>query len=822
MKKSKHNKNGHTRYLFDEAPISLWEEDFSGVKKYIDSLRKKGVNNFEKYFDKHPEAVKQCSSKVKFLDINKATLKLLKAKNKNDLLKNISATFTEDAFNSFKKTLVKLIEGAHTHEIEGELQTLKGDIAIILIRWVLPPEYKDTWSKIIVSMSDITERQYMRNLLKIQRDISLGLSETTTLSELLTHVLDTSLKIEGIDSGGVYLLDPLTGVLNLIIHKGLPDEFVRTASHYKADTPQTKLVMKGDPIFIQYPKIGFKLNKIHKKEGIKAIAIVPIKYENKVIGALNLASHVYDEIPLATRNVIESIAGIIGGAIIRVKAEESLRESEEKFRTLIESSPIPIFIFDKDNIHYINPAFTNVFGYKYKDFLKISHWDLIHPDCYNEIKKRGIDRLSGKDVITRYETRLLSKKGETVWVDMSPKSLIYNGKQATIVFASNITERKKMEEQLIHSEKMSAVGQLAAGVAHEFNNLLTIIMGNAEMSQNAASIEDIKESLKVIETTSMRGESLVRNLSIFSRPKKLKMESGDIIKVIDEVAKLQKKQLKLENINLKKEYQPHSNILFDFGNMEQVFMNLFVNARHAILPKKKGEIIISIKDLDNYVEIQFSDNGIGMDNRVKIKIFEPFFTTKGAFAKDNLKIKGSGLGLSVTYKIIQQHKGIIEVESGKGRGTTFIIRLPISKKKGEISKPVKAKKIKAGKIKDTDLKILVVDDEKEITTLMKAIFKDAGYNKITVKASGEQALNVLKTFKPDVIFLDLLMPDMTGEQFLSKVRSMKMKASIIIMSGKTRIDKEKLIKKGAFAFLKKPFYVDQILNLLNEIDIRAS
>ena len=378
-------------------------------------------------------------------------------------------------------------------------------------------------------------------------------------------------------------------------------------------------------------------------------------------------------------------------------------------------------------------------------------------------------------------------------------------------------ELKQTQKMLIQSEKMSAVGQLSAGIAHDFNNILAIIKGNSQLSLISSSVKEIKKSLEIINKSVNRGKELVKNLQIFAQPKKPKKQINDISKVINEVYLLQKKQLSLENITIIKEYHKHSNISFDWGQMEQVFGNLFINARHAMLNKKKGTISISIKDIDNMVEIRFSDSGIGISKQDIEKIFNPFFTTKSAYAKDGLKIEGTGLGLSVTYSIIQQHKGKIIVKSEKEKGTTFIITLPIveSKQKPTSQKIIKKQKTDLKKIKH--LKILIIDDEEEIIAVLKRILERKRFINIKIKKSGKSALNLLKTFKPDVIFLDIMMPDMDGEQCLKEIKKMRIKAPVVLISGKLGLNKNTLKRKGAFDLIEKPFDVEDVFRVLNKV-----
>ncbi|MDY6968091.1 MAG: response regulator [Spirochaetota bacterium] len=377
-------------------------------------------------------------------------------------------------------------------------------------------------------------------------------------------------------------------------------------------------------------------------------------------------------------------------------------------------------------------------------------------------------------------------------------------------------ERKRLQEQLVHSEKLSAVGQLAAGVAHEFNNLLTIILGHAQLSQEEDSIDDIKESLQEIEKIARRGGEVVNNLAAFARPKEPKFKIGDITGVIDEALRLQEKQHQLENIDIEKEYFNHSNISFDWGQLQQVFLNLLINASHAIRSNGSGKIFVSVKDVDNNVEIRLGDTGIGMDEETRMKIFDPFFSTKGAWAKDKFGISGTGLGLSVTHTIIDQHGGTIIVESKKGEGAVFTITFPIANKFEEENVPVTTiYDVDINEIKE--LRVMLVDDEEKIVNLMNSLFTRIGFNNIFVERSAKKALDLLHKFNPDIVFLDMIMPEMSGEEVFREIRVLNPQTKVVFMSGKLDFDKVKAAEIGAYDYIQKPYNIKDILNTMQRI-----
>lgn len=383
-------------------------------------------------------------------------------------------------------------------------------------------------------------------------------------------------------------------------------------------------------------------------------------------------------------------------------------------------------------------------------------------------------------------------------------------------------ERKELQKQLYRSARLSAVGQLAAGIAHEFNNLLSVILGHTQLSLEEDSVDEIKQSLKEIEKTTKRGSGIVIKLAAFAKPKEPDFKSEDITRTIDEVIQLQKKQLLLENIKIERKYFSNSKVSYDKGQMEQVFLNMLINSIHAIKPKGKGKIVISVKDVYRNLEIRFSDNGIGMDKTTKDKIFDPFYTTKGAWAKDSLGISGTGLGLSIVHSIIKQHNGTITSKSTKNKGTTFIINLPLKSAVYEKNIIVEEQKPAYKSINDSmgkikDMKILLVDDEDEMTNLFINLFKKAGFENVKTENKGEKAVSIFKKFKPDIVFLDIIMPEMNGEQIFNEIKSLDANIPVVFMSGKIDIKKDQYIQKGAFDIIQKPFEINQIFNILNKV-----
>lgn len=329
--------------------------------------------------------------------------------------------------------------------------------------------------------------------------------------------------------------------------------------------------------------------------------------------------------------------------------------------------------------------------------------------------------------------------------------------------------------------------------------------------------EELTEMFEIIEEQSKQGADIVANMVEFASPAKPKKEICDIGGILEDVLKLQESFFILENINIKKDYSYTNKINVDKGQMKQVFLNLLINARDAIKTVKKGTIIISIKEISGKIEICVRDTGVGMDEETRKNIFNPFYTTKGARAKDRLGIKGTGLGLSVTHSIIQNHNGTIDVESKEGKGSTFIITLPIAVTE-EKEKIYKKEELNLKRIKETKgLRILVVDDEKRVADMFKKVFERSGHRKAVTANSGEEALSIFKNESFDLVFLDMLLPDMNGEEIFEEIKKLNPEIPVIFISAKIGLKEEKIKETGAYGFLQKPFDIDQIFGILSEI-----
>ena len=511
----------------------------------------------------------------------------------------------------------------------------------------------------------------------------------------------------------------------------------------------------------------------------------------------------------------------------RIETEKLLSKAEQKYRDLVESLPM-LFYTGKFNPYpvptYVSPQVKDFFGYTMQEFLSdpekfMKH---IHKDDSSRILKTLSETLP-KGEVYNAQFRITTRDGKIKWIkDHAFPIIDSDGKaQEFRGFAIDITAQKQLEEQFVQLQKMDSMSKLAGGITHDFNNMLTVIKGfaqliNMQMDENDPNRDSVKEIIQASE----RAANLTHQLLIFSRKQPITPRSLNMNSVISDLQKMFKR-LVPEDITITAVLEPAlGKIKADPVQIEQVIMNLVVNARDAM--QKGGTLTIETKNVfidenyskryigikdGQYVNICVSDTGIGMDDNVKSHLFEPFFTTKG---------KGTGLGLATVYGIIKQNNGFINVYSEPEKGTTFRIYLP--RTEDETTTIEKSEMIKR-QTKQGSETVLIAEDEESIRVLINKVLLSNGYKVLEAK-SGEGAIEVSGEFKGDIDLLitDMVMPGINGVELYNKLKSVRPNLKVVFMSGYTE---EAAIQCGELekgsAFLSKPFNTDDLLNKIRDV-----
>ncbi len=511
----------------------------------------------------------------------------------------------------------------------------------------------------------------------------------------------------------------------------------------------------------------------------------------------------------------------------RKKAIKLIKESENLNSSLLHNSPNPVIGINPDtSIKYVNFAFERLTGYSFSELdgrkAPFPWW----PEGKHEIIMEDLI-LAFQEGATSLEKCFVSKNGEKFWVEIN--SVPVNTYENRFYYLSNWTditirkkaeeEKKLLEKQLFESQKMESIGRLAGGVAHDFNNILLIVLGYADILRHKYSdITKIEgKAADRIYRNSIRASALVSQLLGFSRRGKYNPEPLSINKVIRDSVNVSEKifEMKIDvTYNFEKDIQLCE---ADKNQMDQVLTNLIINAKDAMPYGGKlvfktenvcleKEAVNSIPHLKpgKYVKSSVADTGVGIPEEIKDKIFEPFFTTKGVG-------EGTGLGLATVYGILRNHQGHIEVNSKTGIGTTFTFYLPVTG-----SDAVDLNEVTA--ITKGDKTILVVDDEKDLREILLEQLESFGY-KVLLACNGMDAVTIFEKRRNeiDLVLLDMIMPEMDGKETYFALRKIKPDVKALLFSGYSQDERTtEILNDGAVGFVQKPIEPIMLSRVISE------
>ena len=370
----------------------------------------------------------------------------------------------------------------------------------------------------------------------------------------------------------------------------------------------------------------------------------------------------------------------------RIQTEKDLQALGEKYKLIFEKASEAIFIIQDGVIKFANRRTRGVLGYTNEELKTLLISEIVHPEDRERVVSRHVKKLKGQKAAGIHSFRILSKTGKEIWIEDTTVRVIWEGKPATLNFVRNITKKKKLDAQLQFAAKLEAIGTLAGGIAHAFNNLMMGIQGHTSLLlYDIDSTHPHYESLKKIEKEIQDGAELTSQLIGYARKGRYRAALINMNEIVENTSKTFGK-MKREIIIHRELTQRPYDIEADQGQMEQMLLNLYINAADAMAGG--GDLILQTQNVihtdiksklyqpmpGKYVRIKISDKGVGMDKQIQQRIFDPFFTTKRTGW-------GTGLGLASVYGIVKSHEGYVNVESKKGQGTTFYIYLPAAQKK---------------------------------------------------------------------------------------------------------------------------------------------
>ena len=504
----------------------------------------------------------------------------------------------------------------------------------------------------------------------------------------------------------------------------------------------------------------------------------------------------------------------------RRMAEEALRKSEEKYRALFEESKDGIYISTEEGTFIdVNPALVEILGYKTKE-------EVLNLDIKTEVyfkpseREKFMQAIASRSYVRDLEVSLKRKDGSEVNVLLT--SMVERGPDNTVIYYSgtirDITEKKKLEQQLIQAQKMESIGTLAGGIAHDFNNLLAMILGVAELLKHKAKEnKGITTYIDKIINASERGASISKQLLLFARPEQSELRPIAARQIVDEVKDFLNHFLP-KNIVVQASYPNSTAILMgDAGHLHQALVNLALNAKDAmpeggvlsilssVVPGNDVKKIFPGAAGSEYVAIGIGDSGIGMEESVRQRIFEPFYSTKE-------KGKGTGLGLAIVHGIIKLHQAYIDVQSEPGKGTIFMLYFPSVK--AEIQQSQSTKETMSNKNET----ILVVDDEEILREILYESLKEEGYEVLSA-ADGYEAIKIFEQHQDAIalVITDLGMPNMGGEELFKRLKTIQPDVKVVVSSGfLNSTTKSDLLKIGIKDILAKPYKFDSIFSTIRK------
>jgi PAS domain S-box-containing protein len=674
---------------------------------------------------------------------------------------------------------------------------------------------------------EVDERKRAELRQGILLGVSQALAASGTLREAANKVLRALCESSGWEVAGMWMVDRPANVLRCVDtwHES-PfsyrewDELTRQVTFPPGVGMPGRVWLDGQPAWI--PDVtkdaNFPRAVVAAKEGLRAAFAFPILLGEQILGVVEFFSPHVREPDQDLLRVFTGIGGHLGQFMERKLAEEALRDRDEQVRLLLDSTFEAIYGIDLEgNCTFCNPACLRLLGFAASaDLLGKNMHALIHHKRLDgtpyPVEECHINQAFWRSEGTHFDDEVFWRADGTCFpVEYWSYPVRREEKLiGAVVTFLDITQRRQLEDQFRHAQKMEAFGKLAGGVAHDFNNLLTVICGYSELALGRLRVGDpLRDIFDQVRKAGERGTSLTRQLLAFSRKQVLQPVVLDLNALLLDMEKMLHRVIG-EDIDLLISPEPPLwPVKADAGQLEQVIMNLIVNGRDAMPQGGKLTIETANVELDEtyqsahpqslagqFALVAVSDTGCGMDQATKSRIFEPFFTTKGPE-------KGTGLGLATVWGIVQQSGGHIEVYSEVGVGTTFKIYLPriaegveIAKATSSISKPIRGTET-----------VLLVEDEEGVRALARLVLQSHGYTVLQAN-NGSEALITAQQHHGTIHLLvtDVVMPNVSGRQLAERLIPLRPNLKILYLSGYTD---DAVVRHGIIEaktpFLQKPF-----------------
>lgn len=674
------------------------------------------------------------------------------------------------------------------------------------------------------------ERLAHLNFLEKLEEIDRAIRQADDLDKMMSGVLETALSVFGSDRAWlIYPCDPEASSWSVPMERTRAEyPGARVAGVELPTTPEVReafqaaLYSKGPVIYD--PLSGRPLEEITKKFLVRSqifTAIYPKLGKPWLFGMHQCSyARIWTERDV---RLFKEIGRRVADSLSSLLFLRDLKKSEEKYRTIFEGSKDTILIRTPGGkILDVNTAGVELFGYSSKEeLMQVNFYDLC---CETVEVKRFKEAIEKAGFVKNFEWHFTKRDGQRVVANVTVNTVL-DEKGEVVMYRAilrDITESKKLEQQLLQSQKMEAVGQLSSGIAHDFNNILTTIMGSCELLKSRIHEDELSDAfVDNILSAASEAANLTKSLLTFSRKQPVGLVPIDLNGLIAGFKRFLSSLIG-EDIELKTELAAGPLVISaDKGQMEQVLMNLATNARHAMAKGGRLTLSTGLVDLDDeftrahgngrpgrYARLSVSDTGVGMDAETKKRMFEPFFTTREVG-------RGTGLGLSIVYGIVRQHNGYIDVYTEPGRGTEFRLffpLIPLAEAKPEAAAATEAT---AGGSET----VLLAEDNAQIRKLIKFALERSGYRVIEA-VDGEDAVEKFKGNREEIRLLisDIVMPRKDGKEAYDELLKMNPSLKALFISGYAEeVIRGKVAPGEDFTLISKPFSFRYLLKRVREM-----
>jgi PAS domain S-box-containing protein len=683
------------------------------------------------------------------------------------------------------------------------------------------------------------ELEHANRLLGGLYRIAEGLNQAESEEQIAELVLERALELPGIQSGWLLLRED--SGFRLAAARNLPPA-LRVAGAFEGECLCSRKCLPGVTNIVECERLQ---GAAGETRGPRFHATVPLSLGERMLGTLNLVGPEDGQFEVEELKILDSIGNQVAVALDRTRlvaeekrratariaeqaalideAHDALLESEERYRLMFDRNPHPTWVYDIETLGFlaVNEAALRHYGYTREEFLRMTIADIRPPEEVAQLMHALEEDPESSEPRVFGVFRHRKKDGALIEVEISSSEITFEGRRAGLVLAMDVTDRRRFEKQFLRAQRMESIGTLAAGIAHDLNNLLMpIMMGVTLLKQYNPSQLGLR-ALDNIERSAIRGRDLVKQVLSFARGvegSRVPINVGDVIREVRSIVE----STFPKNVSL--EMDSPDDLWWIDGDptqLNQVLLNLCVNARDAM--PIGGVLAVTARNADidehyasmhrgltagRFVMVQVADAGVGIPQQIIDRIFEPFFTTKEVG-------RGTGLGLSTVVAIVRSHGGTVHVYSELGKGTKFTVYLP-AQQLGETpalpSQPAK-RSLPRG---DGEL-ILVVDDEPPILAITLQTLEAFGY-KVIVSKDGAQAVGLYALRRDEIalVITDMMMPVMDGPALITALRHIDPDVKIIASSGLTDDGRA---SRAAFAgitdFLYKPYSADVLLNTVS-------